>query len=76
MANHYDESSEPVEQRSGKEEAAVWGMLPLMAIIGAVVLLVLAMVAAWQGWLAFALPILVGLLLLGFMTRAARRRGM
>lgn len=71
---HYDTGSDSVERGTEKEEALIWGSLPLMAIVGALVILVMALIPGARPWLQFVLPIGIALVLLAVMLQLNRRR--
>ena len=55
----YDESADAVERKSAREEAPVWGMLPLFAVIGAVAAMAVAFAPAQRGGALFFLLLTV-----------------
>ena len=61
----FDESAETLERKSAREEAPVWGMLPLFAIIGAVVAMLVAFTPAARGGAFFFLLLSCAALLAG-----------
>lgn len=74
----FDESSEPVEAKSEREEAPVWGMLPIFAVIGALLAVLVAFMPPNGGGLMFAIITLIAVIVGGAVLvfyNQQRRRG-
>lgn len=72
----FDHSSAPVERKSEREEAPVWAMLPIFAIVGALLAILAALTPVRNSALFFVIPTVAAFLIGGALLVMWNRRRM
>jgi hypothetical protein len=72
--DHGDVDGDGEVERTPTDQQVVWGMLPLFAVIAAILVVVVAFIPASRSHLAFIIPTVIGICVGGyFLARGMRQ---